>query len=118
MSEQPHDIPGIKASGGRISRAVEHTLKGRSYRDECLLEANLLWLRQTIDFLESVESDVYAERVPLLDGQSIGPQVRHIIEFYEAFLEGLAQRRIDYSARKRESELERSRVAAIARLRD
>ncbi len=44
----------------------------------------------------------------------ISGHMRHIIEFYECFLDGLPAGRIDYDARKRDQSIERSTVAADA----
>jgi hypothetical protein len=40
--------------------------------------------------------------------------LRHIVEFYQAFLEGIASYHIDYDARRRDPAMERSRSAASA----
>ena len=87
------------------------------YRETCLIETNLRWLQQMIDFLERLGGDLYMQPVASLGGQAIGPQFRHVIDFYDAFLAGLSQRRIDYTARKRDRVIESSRLAALDRLR-
>jgi len=46
----------------------------------------------------------------------IGSHLRHILEFYECFLDGLDSSHIDYDARKRDESIERSRTAAAMRI--
>jgi hypothetical protein len=66
---------------------------------DALIETNIRWLRQALGILNR------------LDDQS-RPHLRHIIEFYQAFLEGVGREHIDYDARLRDLRLERSRSAA------
>ena len=56
-----------------------------------------------------------SERAGLPFEQQIGPHLRHIIEHYEAFLNGLDQGVIDYDNRNRNREIERD--PALARRR-
>jgi len=43
--------------------------------------------------------------------------MRHILEFYECFLEGIAVSYIDYDARRRDATVETDRAAALDRVR-
>ncbi len=45
-----------------------------------------------------------------------GSHLRHILEFYECFLDGLPLGRVDYDSRKRDLTVEASRAAATARI--
>ncbi|MEZ5398428.1 MAG: hypothetical protein R2729_02095 [Bryobacteraceae bacterium] len=47
---------------------------------------------------------------------TIGGQIRHIVEFYECFFEGLAGRCVDYDARRRDPSIEKSRLTARGRI--
>jgi hypothetical protein len=73
-----------------------------------LIQVNLEWLRQASDLLNRLSSTAYGE---------VSGHMRHILEFYECFLEGLPLGRIDYDARKRDILLERSVVVADVRIR-
>jgi len=68
-----------------------------------LIQVNLEWLRQASDLLNRLSTPAFGE---------ISGHMRHIIEFYECFLDGLPAGRIDYDARKRDQSIERSTVAA------
>ena len=72
-----------------------------------LIQMNLEWLRQASDLLNRLSSSAYGE---------VSGHIRHILEFYECFLDGLPAGRIDYDARKRDQSMERSAVAADARI--
>jgi hypothetical protein len=48
-------------------------------------------------------------------GDGIGPHLRHVLEHYEQFFEGLKGRVIDYDARRRDAVVESD--AAVARVR-
>jgi hypothetical protein len=74
-----------------------------------LIQVNLEWLRQASDLLNRLSSSAYGE---------VSGHMRHIIEFYECFLDGLPAGRIDYDARKRDQTMERSAVAADARIHE
>lgn len=49
---------------------------------------------------------------------SAGAHLRHVIEHYQCFLEGLSSGRIDYDARRRDVTIETSTTRATAVLRD
>lgn len=72
-----------------------------------LIQANLEWLRQASDLLNRLSTSAYGE---------VSGHTRHIIEFYECFLDGLPAGRIDYDSRKRDQSMERGAVAADARI--
>jgi hypothetical protein len=91
-------------------------MTGMRYRETCLIDTNLRCLGQLIELLEDMDTDLYV-RAASPGGHSIGPQVRHIVEFYDAFIIGLSHRRIDYGARKRDPLIETSRLNALDRLR-
>jgi len=50
---------------------------------------------------------------PAAGGLRIGPQVRHVLDFYECFFRGVDCGEIDYDARSRSRVVESSRMAAI-----
>ena len=56
-----------------------------------------------------------SERAGLSFMEQIGPHLRHIIEHYEAFLDGLDHGVIDYDNRSRNRELERDATLARGR---
>ena len=79
-----------------------------------LVEANLKLLDDAARVVGSLEDRTYTE--PTLGGQRVGAQFRHVIEFYQSFLDGLARQSIDYDARKRDVSIEQSRSVALTRI--
>lgn len=79
-----------------------------------LVDANLKLLDDAARVVSSLDDRTYTE--PTLGGQRVGAQFRHVIEFYESFLDGLAGPSINYDARKRDVSIEQSRSAALARI--
>lgn len=73
-----------------------------------LLNANVQLLDQSLRLLPAIDDATY---------RYIGPQLRHIIEFYECFLIGVREGVIDYDARRRDLALEQCRAAAEHRIR-
>lgn len=81
-----------------------------------LLDANAELLGTACTLLAGISPKVYSEPAPGV-GHRVGPQIRHVIEFYICLLEGLDSGVVDYDARRREKSLETSPAAAVARMR-
>ena len=86
-------------------------------RQEYLITVNIAWLCQAEALLTRIDDDVYTASPSGLASHKAGAHLRHILEFYECFLAGLARGRIDYDARKRDLSVETSRQTAQARIR-
>ena len=84
-------------------------------RQTILIEMNLAWLRQAQEVLNSVTSLQYTTVPNQMVPHKLGSQMRHILEFYECFLDGAPAGRINYDARLRDMTVETSRNAAIAK---
>ena len=69
--------------------------------------ANISVLRQGVALLGKLDDATFRT--------SIGPQLRHCLDFYGSFLRGLAARRIDYDTRERDPLVESSRRIARRR---
>jgi hypothetical protein len=76
-------------------------------RQSWLIHSNVLLLRQAGALLLSMRDTEYVK---------VGGQFRHILEFYECLLDGLASSHIDYDARRRDLILQSSRSAAGDRI--
>lgn len=77
-----------------------------------LFAENSLILEQGIQLLESISNESYSQKRQNMDA-SIGEHVRHILEHYELFWEGIKLGHIDYDNRKRNPELESNRLFAV-----
>ena len=83
-----------------------------------LIEQNAGLLEQVLRVLLSIGQPAYSETQLPWASSSIGAQVRHVVEFYECLLDGLADLHVDYNARRRDRTMETSRSAAAGRIEE
>jgi hypothetical protein len=81
-----------------------------------LIAANVSLLEQASDLLSSLDDRIYAQTVQGIPSLRIGAHLRHLLEFYECFLDGLPSRLIDYELRRRDPRVENNRSAALSRM--
>jgi hypothetical protein len=86
-------------------------------RQSALIEINTRWLRQALRLLERLDDTAYATTPPGFAPHRAGAHLRHILEFYQCFLQGVEDFHIDYDARRRDELIEQSRTAAAASIR-
>lgn len=77
-----------------------------------LAAANIHFLGQALELLNALDDEGYRRDFPGTFGQGVGAHMRHIIEHYRCFFDGLDAACIDYDARARELALETERGAA------
>src|SRR4051812_20569224 len=82
-----------------------------------LVATNIVWLRQALELVGRLDDSTFACAPKTLAGYKVGSHLRHILEFYECFLNGIECLRIDYDARRRDESVEISRLAASDRIR-
>lgn len=70
-------------------------------------------LEQGARLLEHLTDEVYARSSVLSPRGSVGAHLRHCVDFYRSFLDGLESNRIDYNFRRRDPKLEIDRRYAI-----
>ena len=81
-----------------------------------ILRACVAVLRQGSRIVANIPDDVYVALTPLSPRGSIGAHFRHILNFYDQFLLGVNESRIDYNRRERDTSLERNRAKALIKL--
>jgi hypothetical protein len=86
-------------------------------KQAALIEINVRWLRQALQLLERLDDRAYSTTPPGFAPHRAGAHLRHILEFYQCFLEGQDSSHIDYDARRRNEAIERSRDTARAAIR-
>ena len=80
-----------------------------------LIATNIRWMRQALRLLERLDDSVYSGTAPGFAPHRVGAHLRHILEFYQCFLDGLDSLHIDYDSRQRDESIEPSRhTASIA----
>jgi uncharacterized damage-inducible protein DinB len=85
-------------------------------RNEYLIEANAGLLLQGLNLLSGMDNESYRRPIPEVFGSAIGGHMRHVLEFYECFFDGIGGGQIDYDGRRRDRRIETSRTFAMHRI--
>ncbi|NQV73923.1 DinB family protein, partial [bacterium] len=85
--------------------------------------SKLVWLNkgyldQAIQLIESLDDASYVCTDPQFYSSGIGDHLRHIIEHYQLFLDGVDSDLIDYDARKRDLRLSSDRSFAVSTIQE
>ena len=86
-------------------------------RLSALIATNVRWLRQALRLLKQLDDTAYSATAPGFAPHRAGAHLRHVLEFYQCFLDGMESSHIDYDARRRDESIERSRQTAAAAIR-
>ncbi len=78
-----------------------------------LIQRNIVTLQQGEALLQRISDADYTRNVALVFGGSIGAHIRHNLDHYASFLDGLQSGCIDYAARLRDPRIEQQRDAAL-----
>ena len=70
-------------------------------------------LEQAISLLAQIDDAVYSALTPISPRGSVGGHLRHIVNFYQSFLSGYPEGRIDYNKRERDTRFEQDRMYAL-----
>jgi hypothetical protein len=89
-------------------------LIGEMVRDTCkeLVQVNIGWLQQALTLMDRMDDKIFSTCPLGLAPHKVGSHLRHVLEFYQCFLDGIATSRIDYDARKRDESIELRRRSA------
>jgi uncharacterized damage-inducible protein DinB len=79
---------------------------------QAAVDPNVVVIRQGIALLAALGEEPYTRRLPLCYNASVGGHIRHIIEHYQSFLDGLTTGEIDYEKRARDPRIEGSAAFA------
>ena len=74
-------------------------------------------MRQALRLLERLDDSVYSGIAAGFAPHRVGAHLRHILEFYQCFLDGLDASHIDYDSRRRDESIERCRHTASIAIR-
>jgi uncharacterized damage-inducible protein DinB len=69
-------------------------------------------LEQGISLIAQIDDNTYSALTPISPRGSVGGHLRHILNFYQSFLRGFAEGRIDYNQRERDARFEEDRLYA------
>lgn len=81
-----------------------------------LIQANIHYLKQAAKLVDMLEDGSYVRCEPMFYNSTIGGHLRHCLEHYESFIEGITHGRIDYDARHRDELVENKTKAARERI--
>ena len=81
-----------------------------------LIDANIYLLEQGIALLARLDDRQYRATDERLYRYGAGSHVRHLLDSYRCFFDGLAAGRVDFDRREREERIEREREAGMARM--
>ncbi len=81
-----------------------------------LSQRNQAFLGQALELLRGMPASLYAARPAHFERGGVGAHLRHVLDHYDAFLDGLDSGRIDYDARERDPRTEIDIEVARARL--
>lgn len=84
---------------------------------ERLVLANLHYLKQAEALLVRLKDESYAAPCVAFYQSSVGGHLRHCLEHYFSFLDGVSSGRVDYDHRDRDVELETKTECAVEQVR-
>lgn len=77
---------------------------------------NLAAIDQGLDLLNEIGADRYTHRIPVCFNGTAGGHMRHVIEHYLSFLQGLEKGEVDYESRPRDLLMENDPSYAAGQL--
>ncbi len=83
-----------------------------------LIDANCHFLSQARQLLLEIRECDFACPAPTFYNSTIGGHLRHCLEHYQSFLDGLAQGKIDYDCRQRDFTLENKKEVALQKIEE
>jgi hypothetical protein len=84
---------------------------------EDLVRINLGWLDDLLQLTARLTDSAWSTSPAQISGQRVGSHVRHILDFYECFLDGIGASRINYEARRRDDRIATDRRYAAENIR-
>ena len=83
---------------------------------EILIAENIKVLRQSQKLIAQMSDRLFAEIGAPTLASSVGAQFRHCLDFYQCFLRGMKNNKIDYDQRERNELLETNRARVMERI--
>jgi len=83
-----------------------------------ITENSIHYLYQAVELLGRLTDEQYMRKDLLLNTSSVGAHMRHTLDHYFRFLDGLEEGRIDYEARTRGPRLDIDRAFAIKQIKE
>ena len=77
---------------------------------------NILYLEQGAELIRRLGDEAYASDGEPPSRGGVGAQFRHCLDFYDCFLDGVGDGRIDYNRRQRDTRVESDRAHALKKV--
>ena len=90
--------------------------RGRGWALDQPTRDNIDILRRGLELLYKIDDRSYLHVKHAYSQYGIASHLRHCLDFYISFLDGIGMGRIDYDSRTRDSRLEKDRTFAIAKM--
>ena len=81
-----------------------------------LADSAVLVLTQLQQMLDQMNDQEYSKKLRILNENTIGKHVRHILELYECLVTGTPQQSVNYDKRERNTALEEDVLFALAKI--
>lgn len=81
-----------------------------------MTSSNIQLLKQAADLLAQLDDELYSLPPIGVAKSGVGGHVRHCLDFYASFLNGVNQQKIDYDVRDRDLDIEQNRLTAMSRI--
>ncbi len=81
-----------------------------------MTSSNIHLLEQGLDLLAVIDDQLFACAPNGIAQSGVGGHLRHCLDFYDGFLRGIGEGRIDYDCRERNELIEKDRAAAAAKI--
>lgn len=89
-----------------------------NYEMNALIDANLFYLAQAEQLLAQLDDTQYTCPAPSFYHSTIGGHLRHCLDHYDSFLNGLSAAKIDYDQRMRLPQLETETACSAAKTQE
>ena len=73
-------------------------------------------LEEIKDLTEKITDDLFIKKCALLNNNTIGQHIRHILEFYLCFFNGIIENKVNYDNRKRDINIETKRLYCLKKI--
>ncbi len=81
-----------------------------------MTSSNIHLLEQAERLLSEIDDELYSRAPAGLAKSGVGGHVRHCLDFYDNLFAGIAEGKVDYDCRERDSLIEQSRSMALAKV--
>jgi hypothetical protein len=81
-----------------------------------LIRLNVGWLHDALQLAGAVDDAAWSTSPVVLPGQRVGSHIRHILDFHDCLLDGMASGRINYDARRRDERVTADRLFAAKKI--